>query len=165
MISRRQVILAAATSPLLWAMFAVAQQPKQWRLGFLGIRPRPADLESDVNYGGLFRKLRELGYVEGRNLVLEWRAADGTLPGYRSAAADLVQHHVDAIVTTGDLAARGAQQASKSVPIVGGALPDPVAAGLVDSLLRPGGNLTGASIQQPAIAPKLIEILRVSGES
>jgi len=137
---------------------AQAQEPnKTARIGFLG-----ATSSSTVTARiEAFRQgLRELGYVDGENITIEYRYADGKperLPGF---AAELVHVKVDVIVTGGPTATRPAKNATDTVPIVMAADLDPVANGFVTSLARPGGNITGLSILAPEISGKQLELLK-----
>jgi len=104
--------------------------------------------------------LRDFGYVEGKNIAIEFRWAEGKYERLPELAADLVRLKVDVIVTEATPAARAATKATSSIPIVAAAVGDPVAAGLVGSLARPGGNLTGSSIFVPELSAKRLELLR-----
>jgi putative ABC transport system substrate-binding protein len=106
--------------------------------------------------------LQELGYVEGQNLHIESRSADGREETAPILAGELVRLPVDIIVTGGDVFARSARQASESIPIVMASSPDPVSAGLVDSLARPGGNTTGLSLFTQELSGKRLELLRTA---
>lgn len=134
------------------------QQGKVWRIGFLAPR-RPASLDSDV-YGAFPRGMRELGYVEGKNLVIEWRFADGDLDRLPGLAAELVRLKVDVLVTAGEPATRASQKATTTIPIVMDNPIDPVSAGMIKSLARPGGNITGLFNLAADISPKYLELLR-----
>jgi len=116
-------------------------------------------LESDYTYGPFRRGMRELGYVEGKNLVIEWRSADGKFEYLPALAAELVQLKVDVIVTAGAAATSVAQKATTTIPIVMGATNDPVGGGFVMSLARPGGNITGLSLVSADVSPKHLEML------
>ena len=105
------------------------------------------------------RRLRELGYVEGKNIVIEYRYAEGKLERLPDLAAELVRLKVDVIVTTGS-AILSAKKASATIPIVFAAAPDPVGSGLVSSLARPGGNVTGLSLMAPELDGKRLELLK-----
>jgi putative ABC transport system substrate-binding protein len=105
-------------------------------------------------------KLGELGYLEGKNIVIERKFAAGDSERLKEFAADLVQQHVDVIVTIGTPAGFAAKQATSTIPIVFGAISDPVGVGLVASLSRPGGNATGNSLMSPELSAKRLEILR-----
>src|SRR5215467_1113596 len=137
---------------------AQAQEPKKTaRIGFLG-----ATSSSTVTARiEAFRQgLRELGYVDGENIIIDYRYAEGKperLPGF---AAELVHLKVDVIVTGGPTATRPAKNATDTVPIVMAADLDPVANGFVTSLARPGGNITGLSILAPEISGKQLELLK-----
>ena len=138
----RRTFLAMVPAGLLAApLSAEGQQAgKVYRLGFLGItRPRARS----APYEALVAGLRELGYVEGKNLVIEERYADGRPERYDELAAELVALRVDSIVTVGMPAALAAKRATSTIPIIMAVSEDPVAAGLAASLVRPGGNVTG----------------------
>jgi len=139
---------------------AVRAQPalKVWRVGYLGDGPRAERLR--INLEPFRDGLRELGYVEGQNLVIVERWTEGRAQQLPELAAELVRLKVDVIVTHGVRGTKAAQEATKTIPIVAAVMPDPVAAGLVASLARPGGNTTGMSDQVTELAEKEIEILR-----
>ena len=145
---------------LLFALCASAeaQQPtKVPRIGFL-IPVSASTLSARVE---AFRQgLRELGYVEGKNIVIEWRSAEGKADRLPTLAAELVRLKVDVIVTVGPPATRPAKQATVTIPIVMGHDDDPVGSGFVASLARPGGNITGLSTLAPEISGKQVELLR-----
>ncbi len=148
-------LIALGTAPLA----AFAQQPgKVWRVGFLSLPSRPVSIESE-NFGSFVRGMQELGYVEGRNLVIEWRFAGndvGRLPGL---AAELVRLNLDVIVSPGNDGPLALQRATTTLPIVTAAVSDPVSAGLAKSLARPGGNITGVSTLAGELGPKRFELL------
>ena len=104
--------------------------------------------------------LRELSYVEGKNIVIEWRSADGKLDRLPALAAELVRLQVAVIVTSGGAPTRRAKEATSTIPIVMTNDPDPVGDGFVASLARPGGNITGLSTFAPELSGKRLEILR-----
>ena len=133
------------------------QQGKVWRVGFL--LPASASLSSP-NTGAFLKGMRDLGYVEGRNLVVERRFADGKLERLPGLAAELVQLKVDIIVTAGSPAISAAQKATSTIPIVMASAGDPVGSRFVKSLARPGGNITGFSNMAGDIAAKFIDLLR-----
>lgn len=158
--TRRKLLVvlgAAAFARLLLAQPKPAPG-KVWRVGFLSARRRPDSLGSD-NYGAFQGRMRELGYVEGNNLVIEWRFADGDYERLPGLAAELVRLQVDVIVAAGSPATVPVQKATTTIPIVMLTSIDPVAAGLVKSLARPGGNLTGISSLGGDISPKHLEML------
>jgi putative ABC transport system substrate-binding protein len=137
---------------------ASAQQTaKVHRIGFLGI----ANASSWVSQIAALRQgLRELGYEEGRNLVIEYRWAEENFDRLPKLASELVSLKVDVIVTHGTPGSRAAKQATTTIPIVMAAIGDPVRSGLVASLARPGGNLTGNSILEFDLALKRLELVK-----
>jgi putative ABC transport system substrate-binding protein len=139
-------------------LVAEAQQAgKVPRIGFLALNLAP-----NPHLHEAFRQgLRDLGYVEGRNVVIEIRDAEGTLQRLPALAAELVALKVDVIVTGGGTpTALAAKQATKTIPIVFASAPDPVTDGLVTSLARPGGNVTGLSNLNPELVGKCLEQLK-----
>jgi ABC-type uncharacterized transport system substrate-binding protein len=106
------------------------------------------------------RKLGQLGYVEGKNVVIERKSAQGNAERLNEFVADLVREQVDVIVTAGTPAGVAAKKATSTIPIVLGAISDPVGVGLVASLARPGGNATGNSLMAPDLSAKRLDILR-----
>jgi putative tryptophan/tyrosine transport system substrate-binding protein len=137
---------------------ASAQQSKQIpRIGYL----TGARLTSIANRTEAFRQgLRELGYVEGKNIVIEWRAAEGNFDRLPALAAELVRLNVDVIVTGGEAATRPAKAATESIPIVMTQDDDPVGTGFIASLARPGGNITGLSTLAPERSGKRLDLLK-----
>jgi putative tryptophan/tyrosine transport system substrate-binding protein len=106
------------------------------------------------------QRLRELGWIEGRTIAIEYRWGEGRNERFAEIAAEFVRRKVDVIVTSATAAVVAAKQATSVIPIVFAAAGDPVGTGLVASLARPGGNVTGLSIQQPDVAAKRLELLR-----
>jgi putative tryptophan/tyrosine transport system substrate-binding protein len=104
--------------------------------------------------------LRELGYVEGKNIFIEWRHHEGKLDRLPALAAELVRLKVDIIITAGAPAARAAKEATLTIPIVMTQIGDPVGSGFVASLARPGGNITGLSTLAPELSGKRLELLK-----
>ena len=153
--------LAVSTTLLLGGLFspvaAEAQQvAKVPRIGYL-----VGSLAGDPHRTEAFRQgLRDLGYVEGGNVVIEYRDAEGKLERLPALAAELVALKVDVIVTSGTLAALAAKQATRTLPIVFSPAGDPVTSGLVTSLARPGGNITGLSALNPELVGKRLELLK-----
>jgi putative ABC transport system substrate-binding protein len=154
----RRTFLAGTGAVLLAAPLAAeAQQAaKMARIGYLvtslAVSPHPQEA---------FRQgLRDLGYVEGRNVVIEYRDAEGKPERFPAVAAELVALKVDVIVAGPTLAALAAKQATKTIPIVFANAADPVASGLVSSLARPGGNVTGLSMLAPELVGKCLELLK-----
>lgn len=136
---------------------ALAQGGKAWRIGFLGVPPA-------ASYGqriqALRAGLRDFGYIEGKNLVVEWRWAEGRLDRLPGLAAELVRLNVDLIVTHTTPSTMAAKKATSTIPIVIAAVGDPVSTGLVQSLARPGGNVTGLTFFQAELTTKRLEIIR-----
>ena len=159
MIARRHVVVSLGAA-LLSLIEAVAQPTvKTWRVGFLA--SRHVDFTDADNYYGPFRQgMRELGYVEGKNLVIEWRSAEGKAERLPELAAELVRLKVDILVTAAQGASLAAQKATTTIPIVVMLVADPVGVGLVKSLARPGGSVTGLSNLTADLGPKLLELLR-----
>ena len=153
-------LVAAGVASLLATRLGLAQRADRvYRVGFLSARRRPASLDADY-YGAFPRRMAELGYVEGRNLVIEWRFADGDYPRLPAFAAELVRLNVDAILALGPPGARAAHEATKTIPIVVVVSEDPVRSGLVKSLAKPGGNVTGLFNLAGDLVPKHFEMLR-----
>jgi len=155
---RRRFISAATLILLAVPPAAEAQQPgKVSRVGFLG--NSTAALEA--NLVEPFREgLRDLGYVEGRNLLIEYRWADGRYERFPALIAELAALNVDVIVTAGTPAALAVKKTTPSIPLVMVAVGDPIGVGLVASLARPGGNATGLSSIAPELEGKRLELLR-----
>ncbi|MFZ0259702.1 MAG: ABC transporter substrate-binding protein [Pseudolabrys sp.] len=148
---RRDFITLLGGSAALWPLAARAQ--KLFKIGLL-----------DTGLGAAFAvpfrgKLAELGYVEGRNIVIERKSADGNTALLADLADELVRQHVDVIVTAGTPAGFAAKKATSTIPIVLGANSDPVGVGLAASLARPGGNATGNSLMAPDLSAKRLDIL------
>ena len=154
MISRRAfvtVLCAMVTAPLVGA----AQQAKIPRVGVLAPGNPP------LVHADAFRQgLRELGYVEGRNIILEWRWEGGNLDQYSRHATELVRLGVDVIVAGTTPASIAAQRVTQTTPIVMAAVGDPVGSGLVRRLSQPGGNVTGMGLLSPELSAKRVEVLK-----
>src|SRR6266404_1491983 len=140
------------------AVIAEAQPlTKHSRIGFLNVgTPATSPARQEVFRQGL----RDLGYVEGKNIVIEWRYAEGKPDRLPAIAADLVRLKVDVIVTGGGISTRSAKDATVTIPIVMTQDIDPVGNGFVASLARPGGNITGLSTLAPEISGKQMELLK-----
>ena len=148
---RREFVTLLGGAAALWPLAGRAQKP--FKIGLL-----------DTGLGAEFavpfiRKLAELGYVEGKNVVIERKSAGGNAELLPGLAADLVRQGVDVIVTAGTPAGFAAKKATSTIPIVLGANSDPVGVGLVASLARPGGNATGNSLMAPDLSAKRLDIL------
>jgi putative tryptophan/tyrosine transport system substrate-binding protein len=158
----KKIFFRLSLSAALFALCSdvAAQQPaKVPRIGFL-IAVSPSSLSARVE---AFRQgLRQLGYVEGKNIVVEYRYAEGRADRLNELAAELVRLKVDVIVSAGPPPTRAAKEATITIPIVMGNDPDPVGDGFVTSLAHPGGNITGLSSLAPEISGKQVELLKES---
>src|SRR5215467_6442367 len=150
------------------------------RLGFVGLlaAPRVARAQSLARHARIgflnntnaelaapsteafIQGLRELGWMEGKNLTIEYRWADGNMDRHSALACELVKAHVDVIVTAGPAAVRAARDATKTIPIVATIMPDPVAFGFAASLARPGGNVTGLTNLFEELTPKQLQLFK-----
>jgi putative ABC transport system substrate-binding protein len=153
---RREFIKVVAGSTVAWPFAARAQQTKVPTVGVLGVSTRSNWSQWMTAF---VRRLSELGWTEGQTVAIEYRWADGRSERFGEIAADLVKLNVDVIVTVGSAVA-AVEQATSTIPIVFAIAVDPVGTGLVASLARPGGNVTGLSTQTTELAGKRIEILR-----
>ena len=151
-------VLCLALCALLFALCisAEAQQAKKVpRVGYLSAS------NYRENNGDAFRQgLRELGYIEGQNIVIEWRFGEGKPDQVRQNAADLARSNIDVIVTGGAADTLAAKESTKTIPIVMSQDPDPVRSGFIASLARPGGNITGLASLSTELTAKLLELLK-----
>jgi putative ABC transport system substrate-binding protein len=154
-VADRREFIGSVAGCVLAAPFAAIAQPSA-RLPRIGIL---ANYEGPP-WDGFRSGLRELGYVEGRTLLIEWRWADGRADRYPALASELVQAKVDLIVTSGTPAALAAKQATASIPIVMTISAFPEKVGLVESLAHPGGNITGLSHASPEVSGKRLQLLK-----
>ena len=163
--NQRRSLMLALGAGALTAPFATLAQPagppagapgKIWRIGYLAQTTRATGA---AFYAAFVQRLREIGYVEGGNLVMEARFADGEESRLSALAAELVQLKVDLMITMGYWPTDAAKVATSTIPIVMPSTADPVALGLVKSLARPGGNVTGVSDMSSELAPKRLELL------
>ena len=153
------VAVALCSAP---SVSSAQQASKVYRIGFLSYQGCPIP----PNSMGPFRQgLRELGYVEGQNIIIECRGAPGAPDRLPGLAAELVRLPVDVLVAAGTASALAAKQATKTIPTVMVYVGDPVGSGLVTSLARPGGNVTGLSVLTPDMVPKALEILKEAAPS
>jgi putative tryptophan/tyrosine transport system substrate-binding protein len=154
----RKFFIGLALSTMLFALCSSvqAQQPtKIPRLGILRTGSAPDPFVEAFRQG-----LRELGYTEGKNIIIEWRSAERKLDRLSELATELVHHKVDLIVTGGPAVTRPTKQATSTIPIVMAQDNDPVGNGFVANLARPGGNITGLSTLAGEISGKRLELLK-----
>jgi putative ABC transport system substrate-binding protein len=155
---RREFLCLIGSAAMTWPLTARAQQPtKLPTIGFLGAQTRTAQSQWVAAF---VQRLHELGWSEGRNVAIEYRWAEGSIQRSAEIAAEFVSLRVDVIVTAGTTSVIAAKQATSVIPIVFAAAGDPVGTGLVKSLSRPGGNITGLSNQSTDLAGKQVELLR-----
>jgi putative tryptophan/tyrosine transport system substrate-binding protein len=155
---RREFITLLGGAAAAWPLTARAQQAG--RLPTIGFLVPGTPSSHGQWYAALVQRLRELGWIEGRTVAIEYRWAEGRTERFDEIAAEFVRRKVDVIVTSATAAIVAAKQATSVIPIVFAAAGDPVGTGLVASLARPGGNVTGLSSQQPDTASKRLELLR-----
>jgi ABC-type uncharacterized transport system substrate-binding protein len=149
--------VAGAMAFVLAPLAGEAQQAgKGWRIGVLGLRSRVLN----ANFDAFRQGLREFGYVEGQNFVIEYRSADGQPERFPGLATEIVRLKVDLILTRGTSAAVAAKNAARTIPIVMLGSSDPVGTGVVASLARPGGNVTGLSGFTKELAAKRVQLLK-----
>jgi len=152
---RREFIALIGGTAAAWPLAARAQSA--YRIGVL--ETTSAALNA-ANFDALRQGLRQHGYIEGQNLVIEYRSADGRAERFPDLAAELVRLNVDLIVTRGTPAIFAAKNATKTIPVVMAASGDPLGAGVVAGLARPGGNVTGLSAFVTELQAKRLELLR-----
>ena len=151
------VALCAVLFAVCSSVLQAQQSKKVPRIGYLVV----VSLSANADRSEAFRQgLRELGYVEGKNVFIEWRSGEGKLDRMPMLAAELVQMKVDVIVTAGQGATRPAKAATSTIPIVMAQDSDPIANDFVATLARPGGNITGLSTLAPEISGKQLELLK-----
>src|SRR5712672_1297386 len=151
---RREFVTFVSAAVVAWPLGLLAQQSgKILRIGFIAHR-------YEGFYAPLFDGLRELGYVEGRNLIFERRYAEGHADRFKEFAAEMVRLKVDLIIVVTTPAAFAARNATTTIPIVHPAAIDPVGTGLIASLAHPGGNVTGLSVLNAELSAKRLEVLK-----
>lgn len=156
---RREFFAILGGSVVAASRRAHAQQAaKIRRVGFLSGRARPESFATDA-HGAFLQGMRDFGHIEDRDFAMEWRFAAGHFDRLPDLAADLVRSNVDVIVSSPAAASIAAKNATSTIPIVFVYVSNPVAAGLIASLARPGGNVTGLSVQLTDVAPKWLQLL------
>lgn len=151
---QRRVLIAGVATSAISLRAARAQPGKTYRLGILANTPDSGSSKAVVN------ALRDRGYVEGRNLIIEWRLSEGDATRWPRLARELAALKVDAIMVETTPAALAARQATNTIPIVIETALDPVGSGLAASLAHPGGNITGCSLLSPEITGKAVSLLK-----
>jgi putative tryptophan/tyrosine transport system substrate-binding protein len=155
---RRQFIALVGGAAVAWPLAARAQQAaKMPTIGYLGAGT-PSFYSQWV--AAFVQRLREFGWIDGRNIGIEYRWAEGRSERYTEIATEFVRRNVDVIVAHGNAAVVAAKQATSIIPIVFPVAGDPLGTGLVSNLARPGGNVTGLSLRQTDLAAKRLELLR-----
>jgi ABC-type uncharacterized transport system substrate-binding protein len=154
---RREFITMLGGAALAWPLAARAQQARLPTIGLLGAA---APLTQGPRAAAFVQRLRELGWIENRTIAIEYRWAEGRSERYSEIAAEFVRLKVDVIVASGTPAVMMLKEATTAIPIVFVGLADPIGSGVVASLARPGGNVTGLSLQAPDIAGKRLALLR-----
>jgi putative ABC transport system substrate-binding protein len=147
---RRREFITMLGGAAAWPLAGHAQQSgKVWRIAFIAHR-------YETFYDALFQGLRELGYIEGQNIIIERRYAEGRVERFNEFATEMVRLKVDLIIVVTTAAALAARNASTTIPIVHPAAIDPVGTGLVASLAHPGGNVTGLAVLNAELSAKRI---------
>jgi len=154
---RRREFIAGLGRAVAWSIPARGQPTKVWRVGYLS----PA-LSPDKNFETFRQQMKELGYVEGKNLMIEARYAEEDLTRLPALAAELVSLAPDVIVGSNSASTAALHKATSSIPIVMGTPGDPVGAGFIKSLARPGGNITGTTSQSAELTAKALELLHIA---
>jgi putative ABC transport system substrate-binding protein len=152
--TRRDFITQLGGAAAAWPLAAARAQQSAARLPRIGI------IDNSPMWDHFRKGLRDLGYIEGQSIVIEYRSAEGKIDRLNQAARELASLPVNVIVVAGSTAARAAQRATSTIPIVMIAIGDPVRAGFVASLARPGGNMTGTSFLTPDLIAKRLEIMK-----
>jgi putative ABC transport system substrate-binding protein len=155
---RRDFTALFIVGATLWPLQIHAQRSR--KMPWIGVLLPGAPVSSSPRTNAFLDGLRELGYVEGRTIAIEWKWGHDQPDTLSGLAADLVRSNVDVIVTGGTPAAKALKATTRTIPIVMAVVGDPVAAGLVDNLARPGGNITGFSIVAPELGTKRLELLK-----
>ena len=150
---RREFIRLLSSGVAAWPSRVLAQSGKSWQIGFIAHR-------YERFYDALFEGLRDLGYREGQNVIVERRYAEGRVERFREFATEMVRLKVDVIIVVTTPAALAAKNATTAIPIVHPAAIDPVGTGLIASLAHPGGNVTGLAVLNAELSAKRLEVLK-----
>jgi putative ABC transport system substrate-binding protein len=157
---KRRTFIAEIGSAATWPLVARGQQPKKVaRIGFL-VTPSLESTETRTILNAFYQGLRERGYTNGENVIVEVRAANSMIERFPALANELVGLNLDVIVASNSVAGRAVQQMTTTIPIVVPVMGDPVGDGLVASLARPGGNITGLTFLGPQLVPKRLALLK-----
>ena len=155
---KRREVITLLGGAAAWPLAAQAQQPAQRPIiGYLGVATLSAESQ---RVAAFMQRLHQLGWIEGNNIAVEFRWAEGRTERAAEIAAEFVRLKVDIVVTAGNSQVLALKQATRTIPIIFAVAGDPLGGGLVDSLARPGGNVTGLSVLQIDLASKRLEILR-----
>jgi len=157
---RRDFIILVGGAAAAWPHPAAAQQPDRMRRIGVLMSLAADDVEAPTRVAAFQQGLQELGWVDGRNVRIDWRWSAGEADGYRKYAAELIALAPDVILASGGPAVRALQQATRTLPIVFTGVIDPIRAGLVASLARPGGNVTGFTSFRFEVSGKWLELLK-----
>ena len=155
---RRDFMTLAGASAVVWPLAAHAQQPA--RMPVVGMLGAGTPASHGAWVGASVTRLRELGWIDGRNVAIEYRWAEGRDERIAEIATDFVRQKVDVIVVSSNQAVKTAMKSTSQIPIVAAAMTDPVSTGLVETLARPGGNVTGLAQQTTELVGKRLELLR-----
>ena len=156
----RHIVIVVTAFVILVSTYPAAAQRSEGNIPRIGYLEAVSPSEAAVRSKAFHQGLRELGYVEGKNIITEFRYAKGNRDRLPSLAAELVRLKVDVIITAGASATRAAKKATSTIPIVMAQDSDPVGKGVVASLARPGGNITGLSTLAPEISAKQLDLLK-----
>ena len=154
------IILYLALCALLFALCASAEAQEPAKVPRIGFQLDAPAATAAARIEAFRQGLRELGYIEGKNIIIEWRSAEGNPERRSEIAAELVRLKVDVIVSGGPTVTRAIKEATSTIPIVMGQDTDPVGSGFVASLARPGGNITGLSALAPEMSGKELQLLK-----
>jgi len=158
----RKTIIVVWLVALALALFRLAEAQQSTNVPLIGVLAAPSASFFSTRIGAFRQGLRELGYLEGKNISIEYRYAEGKLDRLPHLAAELVRLKVDVILTASEFGVLAAKNATRTIPIVFGVTEDAVASGLVSSLARPGGNATGLTVVAADLGGKRLELLKES---